>query len=287
MENAKEGATVISVIVPCYGEDAGRLWENILLNIGRASSPDSLELVVVDAGRNAPAGSTLGEFSSRFPSYNVVCNSVGSLVITDYTVGGGRGPSLNAGAAIATSPLLTFLHSDTLLPPGWDSSVETTLLTQGVSSCAFNFGVRRDGRGAVPRGIRAVEITANLRTRLFGLPYGDQCISISRGMFDFVGGFPGNPLMEDYDLVELLRRRSGVMGAGRERLAIIGGEPARCDVRRWRKLGVWKTTITNSVIVGRYKSGEDPRGLFKEYYGIECGEGGEGDVVEKLCAALE
>ena len=145
----------------------------------------------------------------------------------------------------------------------------------------------------LPRGMRAVEVTANIRTKLYSLPYGDQCLSLSRLNFDYVGGFPDNCLMEDYDLVRLFRRRQelGVEWGGgksggkmvRERIGIIPGEPARCDARRWRKLGVWRTTVTNSIIVQRYGRGEDPRILFERYYGREPKEfRGEGVLGEFL-----
>ena len=136
----------------------------------------------------------------------------------------GRGPCQNYGAKRARGPLLVFLHADTELPYEWDGKVRRALKEEGVTAAAFNFGIRSEEN--MPRGIKAVESTANWRTRLYNLPYGDQCLSIRRDVFKFIGGFPANCLMEDYDLVGLLRLRAAVLN---ENIKIIPGDPARCD----------------------------------------------------------
>ena len=48
---------------------------------------------------------------------------------------------------------------------------------------------------------------ANLRSRLFGLPYGDQGLLASRALYDQVGGFADIPLMEDVAMARALRGR--------------------------------------------------------------------------------
>jgi hypothetical protein len=65
--------------------------------------------------------------------------------------------------------------------------------------------------GPYPPGIRAVETTANWRTQLWNLPYGDQCLSIPSNIFHYVGGFPDQCLMEDYELIGLLRQRVALL----------------------------------------------------------------------------
>ena len=46
-----------------------------------------------------------------------------------------------------------------------------------------------------------------MRVRLLALPYGDQGLLISRGLYDEVGGFRPLALMEDVDLVRRIGRR--------------------------------------------------------------------------------
>jgi hypothetical protein len=74
-----------------------------------------------------------------------------------------------------------------------------------------------DGLGGrpFPPGIRAVEMTANIRTQLFSLPYGDQAISVPKDMFDFLGRFPDQCLIEDYEIVMLLRKCAALLNIAR------------------------------------------------------------------------
>ena len=181
----------------------------------------------------------------------------------------GGGPCLNFGAANASGRILTFCHSDTRLPMEWDRSiveafhegggggVKKTKATVRSNSCAFAFGIDTSSAGLnggpCPPGIKAVETTANLRTHLYSLPYGDQCLSIPSDVFHYVGGFPDQCLMEDYELVALLRKRSALLPklgvVQRERLQIIGGPAALCSPRRWQKFGVLYVTWMNSKFV--------------------------------------
>lgn len=51
-----------------------------------------------------------------------------------------------------------------------------------------------------------MEIFANLRSRLFSLPYGDQAIFIKKDLFDKIGGFKEYPFLEDLEFVRRFRR---------------------------------------------------------------------------------
>jgi hypothetical protein len=127
----------------------------------------------------------------------------------------GRGPCLNAGAQVATGKILVFCHADTKVPTHWDVAVSNAYRNNSsrkhtVLATAFSFGVDSDAgaderaEGLVPcavPGLNAVVTTANLRSRWFSLPYGDQCISVPASLFIQVGGFPDVPLMEDYELI--------------------------------------------------------------------------------------
>ena len=105
---------------------------------------------------------------------------------------------------------------------------------------------------------------------MYSLPYGDQVISVPAVVFDYVGGFPDQCLMEDYELVSLLRRRSALLPEfgikELERLIIIGGPPALCSPRRWQKFGVLYVTYMNSKLVNLYAGGLSPDDMFQLYY---------------------
>jgi hypothetical protein len=47
---------------------------------------------------------------------------------------------------------------------------------------------------------------ADLRSRVTRFPYGDQAVFVRRDVFERVGGFPDQPLMEDVELARRLWR---------------------------------------------------------------------------------
>jgi hypothetical protein len=187
--------------------------------------------------------------------------------------GGGRGPSLNQGAQHAQGRILVFLHADTRLTTGWDVAIRNAFdgcphSRTTTSAAAFSFSIDTTSNGLqggpCPPGIKAIEATANWRTQLFSLPYGDQCISIPKVYFDYLGGYPHQCLMEDYELISLLRHRRM---ACQERLAILPLS-AYCGPRRWQALGVLYVTYTNSRCVRSYVDGVlTPDQLYEIYYG--------------------
>mmetsp|Transcript_38179 Transcript_38179/g.92393 ORF Transcript_38179/g.92393 Transcript_38179/m.92393 type:complete len:544 (+) Transcript_38179:112-1743(+) len=220
-------------------------------------------------------------------------------------VGGGRGPCLNHGAMLANGRVLTFLHADTRLAVGWNEALleafppaasKLLLLNKDddssppqtiANSCAFSFAIdtstiknnNNSKNDYFPPGIRAVEQTANWRSHWFHLPYGDQCLSVPSYVFEYVGGYPHQCLMEDYELVRLLRQRvaqvsslsssTSISRPIREELKILD-LPAKCHVRRWQKFGVLYVTMTNSKLVNLY-SRQDMTAdeLFAIYYGMD------------------
>lgn len=252
----------ISLIVPAYrerGMDVANKLRNALVS---CQHPNKIQVIIVDAG--------------SCPSLKEEMNSLqecwGKLEIVTFQNGGGRGPCLNFGARHASGRVYTFCHSDTTLPPKWDIKIQTALSNPSANSCAFSFGIDTTGCSYPPPGIKAVELSANIRTHLYSLPYGDQVLSVPSNVFDYVGGFPDQCLMEDYELVSLLRKRAAFghkfapLPDEKERLVIIPSPPALCSPRRWQQYGVLYVTYMNSKFVNLYASGLTPDGLFELYY---------------------
>lgn len=106
-----------------------------------------------------------------------------------------RGGQLRRGCAAARGEWLLVLHADTVLAPGWTQAVGAHLPRHK----AAHF------RLAFDRGGRFVAGWANLRARLFGLPYGDQGLLIPRTLYTHIGGYRDMPLMEDVAIVRALR----------------------------------------------------------------------------------
>ena len=162
----------------------------------------------------------------------------------------GRARQMNAGAAAARGGVLLFLHADTQLPPEADR-----LVLEAIAAGAQwgRFDVLITGRA---RMLRLVAAMMNLRSRLTGIATGDQALFVCREVFDTLGGYPDQPLMED---IELSRRllRLAQPACLRERVATSG--------RRWETRGVWRTIFLMWCLRWRYWRGESAHRLAEAY----------------------
>lgn len=174
----------------------------------------------------------------------------------------GRGPQLNAGAALARGRWLVFLHADTRLEDGW---VERLRALDGDSACVagcFRFVLDSDAWPA-----RVVEWGVAWRVRLLSLPYGDQALFVRRDLFVREGGFAPLPLMEDVEFVRRLRAH----GHRLERLALA----ATTSARRWERDGWIRRSGTNMLLMVLYSLKVSPERLASWYYRGQLPPGGE------------
>lgn len=162
----------------------------------------------------------------------------------------GRARQMNAGAAVARHPVLLFLHADTRLPAGAERAVLDAI---GSGAGWGRFDVRIEGRARV---LRCVAALMNLRSRLTGICTGDQAVFTTRALFDAVGGFPDQPLMEDIELSRRLRVRA--------RPACLP-ERVLTSGRRWETRGPWRTIFLMWRLRWRYWRGESADTLAREY----------------------
>jgi hypothetical protein len=286
-------AIAISLVVPCYRENLHHVVHHTLAHAATACrARHAVQLLLVlaeeEVAEDRAARSPEDEASASASALRLLRNELtrqgwGEVQVLLFPDGTGRGPCLNYGATYATGDILSFLHSDTKLPYDWDMAVMRTLYNGGstkddnddrvrlllppaVVACAFAFGIDdgTDGsssNGVLPPGLRAIEATANLRCQLWSLPYGDQCLSLRRVVFEYVGGFPHQCIMEDYELVVLLRERGNVRTMSKPYTAL-------CSPRRWQRYGVLFVTYMNSYLVRQYKAGTmSPADIYNRYYG--------------------
>jgi rSAM/selenodomain-associated transferase 2 len=173
-----------------------------------------------------------------------LAQAAGAIVITSLR---SRGTQQRIGAEKAHGDQLLFLHADTKLPADFPAIVDETLSRPGVAGGAFRF--KLDGTGW---RLRMVERLVDWRCRLFQLPYGDQALFVRASTLAQAGGFPDLPIMEDYELVQRLKKLG--------RIKIVDAD-AVTSSRRWRKLGVVRTTWTNTACLLAYKWGATPESI--------------------------
>ncbi|WP_299146545.1 TIGR04283 family arsenosugar biosynthesis glycosyltransferase [uncultured Tateyamaria sp.] len=155
-----------------------------------------------------------------------------------------RGGQLRRGCDAARGTWLLILHADTVLDAGWTSAVDAHL---GQADAGY-FALRFD------RGGRAVAAWANLRARLFGLPYGDQGLLIRRSLYDRVGGYDDIPLMEDVAMARALRGHLTQLDG----IAITSGE-------KYRQQGWLRRGARNLWTLVRYLAGANVNTLARQY----------------------
>jgi len=157
-----------------------------------------------------------------------------------------RGGQLRRGAEAARGAWLLVVHADTQLPRGWAQAVRDHLATG--RPAAFRLGFDRGGIGAA-----WVAGWANLRSRVFGLPYGDQALLVSMEAYRRAGGYPDIPLMEDVALVRALPR-----------VAILP-LTSRTSAGRYAREGWVRRGARNLWTYARYRAGADPHVLSRSY----------------------
>jgi hypothetical protein len=213
------GSPVVSMIVPALNEENG--IGNTLSVLG--SHPE-VEVIVVDGGSSDGTVSIAETYGAT-----VMCSA------------SGRALQMNAGAEAARGEILVFLHADTVLPQGYVAEIQRVLSDPAIVAGAFRLGI--DGSGIT---YRLIARGANLRSRIFQLPYGDQCVFLRSDTFEEIGGYPDLPILEDYEFVRRLRC------LGRIALA---DSTAFTSSRRWRRTGPWRQCAKHQLVLLGYHLG--------------------------------
>lgn len=173
-----------------------------------------------------------------------VADAAGARIVTGPP---SRGGQLRRGVAAAQGGWILVLHADTVLQPGWAQSAMAVLDRPG----AYHFRLAFDAPGFAPRFVAG---WANLRSRLCGLPYGDQGLLIHRDTYDAAGGYPDIPLMEDVALARALRGSLSGLPA----VAVTSAE--KFQTEGWVSRG-----SRNLLTLARYLLGADPEALARAY----------------------
>jgi rSAM/selenodomain-associated transferase 2 len=220
---------LISIIIPTLNEA-----ENLGTTLTNAQKGKGVEIVVVDGGSSDGTDGLAKSFGVR-------------LLVT----AAGRANQANAGALVAKGTILLFLHADTRLPEGFDRDIQRVLANPSIVAGAFRLAI--EGAGV---SLRIIEKLANFRARFLKMPYGDQAIFLKADLFCSLGGFPDMPIMEDFALMQRLRKEGRI---------VIAPTAVITSSRRWHKLGVLKTTLINQAVLVAYFLGSNPARLARWY----------------------
>lgn len=163
----------------------------------------------------------------------------------------GRACQMNAGARQARGEILLFLHADTQLPGDAPAAILSALSRD---DCAWGrFDVRIVGRS---RLLPVIARMMNWRSRLSGIATGDQAMFMRRWVFEQIGGFQDQPIMEDLAMSGRLLKFSAP--------ACLDG-PAITSGRRWDKHGALRTIVLMWRLRAAYFFGADARALARRY----------------------
>lgn len=204
-------STWLSIIIPVL--DEGRSLARTLDSLAPSVAAMPVEVILVDGGSR---DRTL-EIARAYPwvktlEYGRAC----------------RGAQMNEGARASVGEALVFLHGDVILPADALFAVSEALAEAEVSGGCFEVCFPPNA----PRSMRIQAAGINLRTRLGRTATGDQAIFVRRAVFEAIGGYREQPLMEDIALFTALKKRG--------RVVVLPG-PVEISPRRWLERGVWRT----------------------------------------------
>ncbi len=165
----------------------------------------------------------------------------------------GRAHQLQVGFRASRGDVVLFLHADTRLEAGWPIAVRRALADPTVAGGAF--ALRFDSARPL---YRFIEFGARLRTRLGGLPYGDQALFARRKVLEACGGIPATPIFEDLDLARAIRAQG--------RLALLP-QVACTSPRRYEANGILRTWMRNTCALAAYGLGLERARVARWYRG--------------------
>ena len=221
----------LSIVIPVLNEE--RAVRECLSQLALLNNSSAVECIFVDGGSHDNTQSILSEAKATW-----------------VTSEAGRAKQMNAGAHLASAPIIMFLHVDTVLPQNAVQQIQE----QYVSDKSWGrFNVAITGDHCM---FSVIAWFINQRSRLTKVATGDQAIWISRDLFQRINGFSDIPLMEDVEICKRLRMIAP-MAVHKSKVITSG--------RRWIKFGIWKTIWLMWSLRWSFWRGECPVKLAARY----------------------
>lgn len=223
---------MISVVMPAYNE------EKLLPSTFTAlfTQTGEFEVIVVDGG----SSDRTCEIARGFPAIRV-CSAPK-----------GRASQMNAGAKKARGEWLLFLHADTALPDGALQRLNDLERDQTVQAGGFMHQFSGDDWR-----LRFISFLDNFRCARSRIIYGDQALFVRRTLFEELGGFPNQPILEDVAFCERLIKVTS---------PLLLYPPAVTDARKFIKMGIWRSFVRVLLIIlhVEYRLPILPRAFFQD-----------------------
>ncbi len=217
------------MIVPVFNEE--RVLPELMAGLQQLNAN---ELVVVDGG-----------------STDNTCRLLEESTLYWIHSASGRAVQMNAGARECESDIFLFIHSDTSIDSNHILAIKQAM--QDASCVGGRFDVRLSGHGLA---LRVIGRFINLRSRLTGISTGDQCQFVRRDVFERMGGFPEQDLMEDVKFSKRLKRYGKISCLS---------EQVVSSSRRWETHGVLRTVLLMWKLRFLYWLGVSPEKLAAMY----------------------
>ncbi len=163
----------------------------------------------------------------------------------------GRAVQMNAGASICQSETVLFLHADTEINAAAVAAARDAMADSEVVGGRFDLKLS----GTHPM-LRLIEQMINLRSRFTKISTGDQAMFVRRDIFEGLGGFSDQPLMEDIEFSRRLKQQGRV---------ICLRDKVTTSSRRWEKSGIFRTILLMWKLRFLYWAGVSPERLAAMY----------------------
>lgn len=232
---------MISVVVPAYNE------ERALPNTLRAliTQQGDYEVIIVDGGSTDRTCEVVQEFTlstqhSALRPFRVL------------TAPKGRASQMNAGAKEACGEWLLFLHADTILPFGAIQRLNDMEANHTIQAGGFMHQFSGDDWR-----LKLISFLDNFRCIRSRIIYGDQALFVRRTLFEQLGGFPNQPILEDVAFCERLIKVTA---------PLLLSPPAVTDARKFLRMGIWRSFLRVLLIIlhVEFRLPVLPRAFFKD-----------------------
>jgi|CXWL01.1.fsa_nt_gi rSAM/selenodomain-associated transferase 2 len=235
---------MVTVVIPTYNEE--KALPHTLRELLRQSG--DYEVIVVDGGSTDRTLQVLLKHGFCFGA-SLITQHPSQVILAAPK---GRSSQMNAGAKQAAGEWLIFLHADTVLPAGAIQRLNEMEADQTIQAGGFMHQFSGDDWR-----LKLISFLDNFRCARSRIIYGDQALFVRRAMFEQLGRFPSQLILEDVAFCEKLIRVT---------TPLLLSPPVITDARKFLRMGIWKSFLRVLLIIlhVEFRLPVLPRAFFKD-----------------------